>query len=179
MYRARLHRYLWKYLKRQPASEKAVYLRYVTRKTIPNPRPRQMGILCHAPLRLSIYLFRSNAGIFLLKSFVAMNNGTCPTVRDRTATCKVCFPRDRQIITFQSSPRSRQDLLRDPGFSPRYVYTFVFLVHQESPFSRTTCDISLFKRLSSTEGTNFCYYYLHHLFCNHELMWKEIISTNC
>lgn len=113
MYRARLHRYLWKYLKRQPASEKAVYLRYVTRKTIPNPRPRQMGILCHAPLRLSIYLFRSNAGIFLLKSFVAMNNGTCPTVRDRTATCKICFPRDRQIITFQSPPRSRQDLPRD------------------------------------------------------------------
>lgn len=138
MYRARLHRYLSKYLKRQPASEKAVYLRYVTRKTIPNPRPRQMGILCHAPLRLSIYLFRSNAGIFLLKSFVAMNNGTCPTVRDRTATCKVCFPRDRQIITFQSPPRFPP--LIAPGFIPRSRFFPAIRVHFRLP---CTSGISL------------------------------------
>lgn len=82
----------------------------------------------------SIYLFRSNADIFLLKSFVAMNNGTCPTVRDRTATCKVCFPRDRQIITFQPHPPPpRFPPLIAPGFTPRSRFFPTIRVHFRLP----------------------------------------------
>lgn len=95
----------------------------------------------------SIYLFRSNANIFLLESFIVMNNGTCPTMRDKTAMCKVCFPWDRQIITFQlpsipSADRAR--IYPEVLVFPRYMYTF-FLVYQESsPSFRTSYDISLF-----------------------------------
>lgn len=126
----------------------------------------------------SIYLFRSNANIFLLESFVVMNNGTCPTMRDRTATCKVCFPRDRQIITFQlpsipSTDRAR--IYPEVLVFLRYMYSFVFLVYQESPSSHTSYIISLFDLSSSIAIRYFpwwyeflillyLYYYLHHLF---------------
>lgn len=81
---------------------------------------------------------------------------------------------------------------------PRYVYTFVFLVYQESPFSRTSYDISFLFDLSSNIAVskifsimiqifNF-FYYICIIICtiyfvikdheNLELMWKEIILIN-
>lgn len=140
----RLH--VSKYLKRQLATEKAVRPRYVTRKTIPNPWPRQMGIpFFYALLRLSIFSARTQTSS---SSKVSSLWITAPVqLRDKTAMCKVCFPWDRQIITFQlpsipSADRAR--IYPEVLVFPRYMYTF-FLVYQESsPSFRTSYDISLF-----------------------------------